>query len=96
MRKITINLLFVLLLFSCNFIEPCYLSVCNNSEYKINARCTACPNEEFQIERGKSEFMLCSPGSVNLEIFIDEINFHREYGLSMGYMEKKKFDFNLN
>jgi hypothetical protein len=90
-----IILVSIFIISSCNLFEPSYLMIDNNSNYKIIAKINNASNKEIEIEKSDHGFLLCSPGEIDMSISIDDLRYQNEYKLTIGYMEKKEFEFNL-
>jgi|GEM_PF-1478244 len=82
-------------LFSCSLTEPCYLIIQNDSKYDLSVNIDNGTINKLYIEKGKSDFILTCPGDIKLIIYIEEINYQKEYNITLNYLEKKKFIFNL-
>lgn len=86
---------FVLLTLNCTLIEPTCLIIQNNSDYSIEISLNKGNKKELIIEDGKGDFVLVYPGLLDLDIRIKEIGFNKIYQIDIGYIEKKKFIFEL-
>jgi len=89
-------LLSLTLALSCSLSEPSSLEIINDSEFRIKVYIEKSNLDEFVLDKGKGSIVYVAPGEINIEIRIDEMNLSWNYSLNIGYLEKKKFEFDLN
>jgi hypothetical protein len=82
-------------LYSCSLIEPSTLVIQNNSAYSIKIKSEKGNIKEFDLNKGKGDFILLEPGDVKFKIMIDSIGFEKEYCLNLKYLEKRQFKFKI-
>ncbi len=88
-------LLCIFTFFGCTLFEPSYLVIQNNSDYTIKVYIDNANKKEIIIDKNNGDYVLTFSNKINLIVIIDSIGFKKKYSISINYLEKKKFIFNL-
>ncbi len=89
-------LFFIMPLLSCSLIEPTCLIIQNDSQYTIFVSLNKGNKREIILEDGHGDFILIYPGTVKLSVYIEVIDYQKNYSVSLNYLEKKKFVFSID
>lgn len=89
---ITILIFFII---NCILINPVTLIIQNDSDYDIIVNFDKGINNETQIKKGKGDFFLFYPDDIKIIIKIKEIDFKKDYDISLKYLNNYKFNFSL-
>ncbi len=81
---------------SCNFLQPSYLLIKNESDYRIKVTCNKAENKNLILEKNKRDYFLIYPDNIDLIIYIYELDMVKNYRINMNYQEKKEFLFKVN
>jgi hypothetical protein len=91
-----IILLSLIFFLNCNFIEPSYLFIQNDSNYTIRIIINQDNHSNKTIEKNNGDFLLVYPGKIVIKIMIDEIGYNENQVFQIKYLEKKRLIFNVN
>ncbi len=91
-----ILIILIILFFNCTLTEPCTLIIENESDYTITVSVSNGDKSEIILNKGKGDFVLVSPGQIELTVNIESIKFIKKYTITMNYQEKKKFIFDIH
>jgi hypothetical protein len=86
---------FAIGLSGCSFFEPSVLIIENDSEYTIDISENNKRIKNLSLEKDDGDFVMAAPGDLDITVSIDELKFRKEYRITLGYQEKKKFNFNV-